>query len=69
MDKQITIRLPKTLLEKLQEELKQSPFANLDELLTVIIQQYLEGKDKNTGQKDMGEDEAIRKRLEGLGYL
>jgi len=69
MDKQITIRIPQPLAENLEKELKQSPFANLDELLTVIIQYYFEHKNSDSGPQGGGSDEALRKRLEGLGYL
>jgi len=69
MDKKITIYLPPTLLEKLEIELKKSPFTGLDELLTLIIQQHFDQKERSIRQNRQTDDEAIRKRLEGLGYL
>jgi len=66
MDKEIILRIPQPLIRKSEEELKQSPFSNLDELLTFILQNYF---DRKEGEDNPPDDDGLRKRLEGLGYL
>ena len=69
MDKEVTFNIPASLFDMLQKELAQSPFANMDELMTFIVQQYFDQQSRTSAPEEKNADEAIRKRLEGLGYL
>ncbi len=69
MDKEVTFNIPASLFDALQKELEQSPFANMDELMTFIVQQYFDRQKNASSPEEENTDQAIRKRLEGLGYL
>ncbi|MEJ2546016.1 MAG: ribbon-helix-helix domain-containing protein [Calditrichaceae bacterium] len=65
-----SIQLPEKLVQELNSLLKQSSFKSIDDFIIYIIQNYLDQLTPKENQaKSSGDDEAIMKRLQDLGYM
>lgn len=64
--KKIEIKLPDELLIETETKLRNSEFVTMDELVTYLLQRYID--DKSERQNPVAEVE-IKKRLKNLGYL
>ena len=70
-EKYVTIRLPKSLVEKIKRRIEDSTtFQSVSEYITFVLQEIV----SNSGREEKvtftrGEEEKIKKRLKALGYI
>ncbi len=67
-----TVSLPKTLAEKIKERMKGTGFSSVSAYVTYVLRQVLssieeEERSKQAFSKE--EEEKVKDRLRGLGYL
>jgi uncharacterized membrane protein YebE (DUF533 family) len=60
------LRLPAELCEKVEEQIRGSQFATLEEFLTFVLRELAA---RNSSRLDKKEREAIEQRLRDLGYM
>ncbi len=65
----VTLKIPRPLYEKIKVVIEGSGFSSVNEFVVYILRDLLSVT--GTGKKDLSsqEVEAIRKRLENLGYF
>jgi len=64
----VTIKIPRPLYEKIKRVTEESGFDSPTDFIVYVLRDLMGGMQKQT---ELSEDEitAIRKRLQGLGYL
>lgn len=68
MNKSKTITIPEHLHRKLEEHRQTTAFASLNDLITFVLQDYLDQQEQP--QNSQEQDEAsLKKRLRDLGYM
>jgi len=65
----VTLKIPRPLYEKIKTVIEGSGFSSVNEFVVYILRDLLSVT--GTGKKDLSSEEvdAIRKRLENLGYF
>lgn len=62
-----TVNIPEHLHQELDKYVKNSNFNSINDLVTFILQDYLDHQ--TTDNKNIGDDAEVLKRLEDLGYM
>ena len=60
------LRLPSELCEKVEEQIRGSQFATLEEFLTFVLRELVS---RNSSALDEQERQMIERRLRDLGYM
>ena len=63
------IRIPKSLLNRLEEHVKGSEFTTVDDLATYLLRRGLAERTTHETLLSDEEEEKIKQRLRDLGYL
>lgn len=67
------VEIPKRLYDKIEKHVKNSDeFSNVEEYITFILEEVLkeeEVEELEESRFDEGDEEAVKERLRGLGYL
>ena len=68
-EEMVNIKIPKTLYDKIKEEVKKSKgeFKDEEEYITFVLEELLKEEDQEVYSKE--EEEEIKKRLKALGYI
>ena len=74
MDDKVTLKLPRTLYEKLQKIIEGTGYSSVTEFVVYVLRDLVSSDDfikRNDEISELTEKEikAIRKRLRNLGYL
>ena len=74
MDDKVTLKIPRTLYEKLQKIIKGTGYSSVTEFVVYVLRDLVSSDDfikRNDEISELTEKEikAIRKRLRNLGYL
>ena len=64
-----TIMLPGTLVEKIEEKIKNSNYTSVSSYVEEVIREVLTAEEMEVGFFNQAERDSIRKRLRDLGYL
>jgi len=64
-----TITLPGTLVEKIEEKIKNSNYTSVSSYVEEVIREVLTAEEMEVGFFNQAERDSIRKRLRDLGYL
>ena len=67
--KEITILLPRDLLKKVEERIKNTEFGNLSEYMCFILNEVVSGDSKDIPSNLSEHNEELKKRLQSLGYI
>jgi Arc/MetJ-type ribon-helix-helix transcriptional regulator len=70
----VTIKIPRPLYERISASIEGSGFSSVTDFIVFVLRDLMmteAGKKKEDGEGDLTREEldAIRKRLESLGYL
>lgn len=63
------IKIPDFLHRQLQEYISSSHFKSIDDLVTFIVQDYLDQKNPKSDTGNKQDEEEVLKKLEDLGYM
>jgi len=64
----ITVRVPRTLGQKIHEKMKRTGFTSLQDYLVYILEHFaLQDEESDVYTKE--EEEEIKRKLRGMGYL
>jgi Arc/MetJ-type ribon-helix-helix transcriptional regulator len=66
MDAWRELRLPSELCEKIEEQIRGSQFATLEEFVTFLLREVVS---RNSSRLDEQERQTIEQRLRDLGYM
>ena len=69
MDKQNIINIPDSLYLELQTYQKQSIFPSVDDLVSYILQDFLDKQKSDSERQEKDIERVIEERLKNLGYL
>ena len=61
-----SIQIPEALFKEILKRVPESSFKSVDDLITFILQAYLDNQENNTTED---EQEIVEERLRNLGYL
>lgn len=66
-----TISIPTNIYKKIEERVKTTNFSSVDEYITHVLEQVVAKFEREKGGKTYvdEEEEKIKERLRGLGYL
>ena len=64
-----TITLPGTLVEKIEEKIKNSNYTSVSSYVEEVVREVLTAEEMEVGFFNQAERDSIRKRLRDLGYL
>ena len=64
-----TITLPGTLVEKIEEKIKNSNYTSVARYVEEVVREVLTAEEMEVGFFSQAERDSIRKRLRDLGYL
>jgi metal-responsive CopG/Arc/MetJ family transcriptional regulator len=64
----VTLKIPRPLYDKLKTIIEESGFSSVNEFVVHVLRDLVSVR-QDKGTLSSEEIEAIRKRLEGLGYL
>jgi len=64
-----TITLPGTLVEKIEEKIKNSNYTSVSSYVEEVVREVLTAEEMEVGFFSQAERDSIRKRLRDLGYL
>ena len=64
-----TITLPGTLVEKIEEKIKNSNYTSVSIYVEEVVREVLTAEEMEVGFFSQAERDSIRKRLRDLGYL
>jgi len=62
-----TVKLPKSLLNKIREHLKETEFRSVSEYITFVLQEVVTSSEEDVSTEE--ERKKIEERLRALGYL
>ena len=68
----VTIKIPRPLYERIRKSIEGSGFSSVTDFIVFVLRDLMmsgKGKEIAEGELTREELEAIRKRLENLGYL
>ena len=65
----VTLKIPRPLYEKIKLVIEGSGFSSANEFVVYVLRDLLSGTGKTGKDLSSDEIEAIRKRLENLGYF
>ena len=69
-EKKVTVSLPKSLIDRIKERIKETEFSSVSEWITCVLEEVLTDMEKNEGKETRSkEEEIIKERLRALGYL
>ena len=64
-----TITLPRTLVEKIEEKIKNSKYTSVSSYVEEVVKEILTAEEMELGSFSREERALIRKKLKDLGYL
>ena len=64
-----TITLPRTLVEKIEEKIKNSKYTSVSSYIEEVVKEILTAEEMEVGSFSREERALIRKKLRDLGYL
>jgi Arc/MetJ-type ribon-helix-helix transcriptional regulator len=64
-----TITLPRTLVEKIEEKIKNSKYTSVSSYVEEVVKEILTAEEMEVGSFSREERALIRKKLKDLGYL
>ncbi|WP_456367319.1 CopG family transcriptional regulator [Thermococcus sp.] len=70
MEEFVEVKIPKSLYERIKEQIEGSGFESVDEYVTYVLREVLanlEGEDEEVFSEE--EEEKVKERLRALGYL
>lgn len=62
-----TVKIPKRLIEKIKEYIKDSEFKSVDDYVSFVIEEVL--KDDDEAEFSEEDEKLVKDRLKDLGYL
>jgi len=69
-EKKVTVSLPKSLIDRIKERIKETEFSSVSEWITYVLEEALTDMEKDKGKETRSkEEEIIKERLRALGYL
>ena len=64
-----TISIPETLYQKIEEQIKGTEFSSVEEYVIFVLEEILKEEDDSEAALTPEEEELVKERLKGLGYL
>ncbi|WP_048146889.1 ribbon-helix-helix domain-containing protein [Pyrococcus abyssi] len=70
-EKFVTIEIPKTLYEKIENRIKDTGFSSVSEYVTYVLREVLASLEEEEEEEVFTEEEEekVKERLRALGYL
>lgn len=72
-EEEVTIRIPKSLYEQIQELIKDSEWKTVDDFVKYVLERVVREMSEEEGEEEevytKEEEEQIKERLRALGYL
>jgi len=63
------IYLPETLYQKIEEQIKGTEFSSVEDYVIFVLEEILKEEDDSEATLTPEEEELVKERLKGLGYL
>lgn len=67
MDEDKEVKIPKRIVEKIEERIKDTDFKSLEEYVTFVLEEVI--KDEESQDLSKEDEEKIKEKLKALGYL
>ena len=69
-EEKVNVPIPKSLYKKIEEQIKDSDFKNVEEYVAFVLREVLsEDEDEKDEVFSKEEEEQVKERLRSLGYL
>lgn len=68
-EKKVTVSLPKSLIDRIKERIKETEFSSVYEWITYVLEEVLTNMEKDEGKETHSKEEIIKERLRALGYF
>jgi len=64
-----TINIPESLYQKIKEQIKGTEFSSVEDYVIFVLEEILKEEDELETSLSPEEEELVKERLKGLGYL
>ncbi len=64
-----TISIPEMLYQKIEEQIKGTEFSSVEDYVIFVLEEILKEEDDSEATLTPEEEELVKERLKGLGYL